>query len=101
METEMNPAIQRSARDREDGTSEPAVEPRAAPAEPRLRIMLSEAQVLKIVPVSPSTLSRMEKDKVFPKSTYVSANRKIWYEDEIIAWQSTVNGTPRRRNRRQ
>ena len=68
-----------------------------APDKPR--VMLNIEQVLRIVPVSPVTLWRMEKDGRFPRGSYISANRKIWYEDEIIKWQSEVNG--RGRGRRQ
>jgi prophage regulatory protein len=56
-----------------------------------LRRMLNEAQVLAIVPISTVTLWRMEKAGKFPRSTYISPNRRIWYEDEIIAWQSNVD----------
>jgi prophage regulatory protein len=73
-----------------------AIEDRARP-----RVMLNEAQVLQIVPVSPSTLSRMVDDGCFPKPTYPSPNRKFWYQDEITAWQNEVNGAPRPRKRRQ
>jgi prophage regulatory protein len=59
------------------------------------RRMLNEKQVLQIVPVSPVTLWRMEKKGLFPKGTYISPNRKIWYEDEIIKWQTDVNGRGR------
>lgn len=69
-----------------------------APDKSGLRRMLSEKQVLEIVPVSPVTLWRMEKKKLFPRGTFISPNKKIWYEDEVIAWQSEVNG--RRRGRR-
>jgi len=63
------------------------------------RRMLNEKQVLEIVPVSTVTLWRMERDGRFPKGSYISANRKIWFEDEIIAWQSSINGRSRgRRN---
>jgi prophage regulatory protein len=62
------------------------------------RKMLNEAQVLAIVPVSAVTLWRMEKDGRFPKSSYISANRRVWFEDEIVHWQNEVNG--RRRGRR-
>lgn len=61
------------------------------------RRMLSEKQVLQIVPVSAVTLWRMEKAGRFPRSTYISPNRRVWYEDEIIAWQNEING--RRRGR--
>jgi predicted DNA-binding transcriptional regulator AlpA len=61
------------------------------------RRMLNEKQVLEIVPVSPVTLWRMEKKRLFPKGTYISPNRKVWFEDEIIAWQNGVNGRGRGR----
>jgi predicted DNA-binding transcriptional regulator AlpA len=64
----------------------------------RLRCMLSEKQVLEIVPVGRTTLYRMEKAGRFPKSTYISPNRRVWFEDEIIAWQNAVDEfDPKRR----
>ena len=68
-----------------------------APEKSGPRRMLNEKQVLQIVPVSPVTLWRMEKKGLFPKGTYISPNRKIWYEDEIIKWQTDVNGRGRGR----
>jgi prophage regulatory protein len=61
------------------------------------RRMLNQEQVLQIVPVSPVTLWRMEKKGLFPKSTYISPNRRIWFADEIIRWQEEVNGRSRGR----
>jgi prophage regulatory protein len=55
------------------------------------RRMLNEAQVLQIVPVSRTTLYRMEQTGRFPKSTYISPNRRVWFEDEIVAWQNAVD----------
>lgn len=55
------------------------------------RRMLTEEQVLDIVPVSRSTLWRMVRAGTFPKATYISANRRVWFEDEIIEWQNTVD----------
>ena len=55
------------------------------------RRMLSEKQVLQLVPVSRSTLLRMEKAGKFPRSTYISPNRRIWFEDDIVAWQNAVD----------
>jgi prophage regulatory protein len=57
----------------------------------RARRMLNEKQVLAIVPLGRSTLLRMEREGKFPKSTYISPNRRIWYEDEIVAWQNAVD----------
>ena len=71
-----------------------------APDEPRPRRMLNERQVLEIVPVSTVTLWRMEKAGTFPKGTYISPNRKVWFEDEIIAWQNSINGRSRGRRPR-
>ena len=62
-----------------------------APDKSGPRRMLSEKQVLEIVPISRTTLFRMEKAGRFPKSTYISPNRRIWYADEIIAWQNAVD----------
>jgi prophage regulatory protein len=58
---------------------------------PGPRRMLNEKQVLEIVPVSATTLWRMEKAGKFPRSTYISPNRRVWFEDEIIKWQNAVN----------
>jgi prophage regulatory protein len=58
---------------------------------PRARRMLREDQVLQIIPISRSTLWRMEKAGTFPRSTYISSNRRIWFEDEILAWQNAVD----------
>ena len=61
------------------------------------RRMLNEKQVLQIVPISSTTLWRMEKAGRFPRSTYISPNRRVWFEDEIIAWQNGINGRSRGR----
>jgi prophage regulatory protein len=64
----------------------------------RLRRMLNEKQLLEIIPLSRTSIYRLEKAGKFPRSTYISANRRIWYEDEIIAWQNAVDEfDPRRR----
>jgi prophage regulatory protein len=55
------------------------------------RRMLNEAQVLALIPVSRTTLHRMTKNGSFPKGTYVSANRRLWFADEIEAWQAAVD----------
>jgi prophage regulatory protein len=68
-----------------------------APEKTGLRRMLNLQQVLTIVPVSPVTLWRMEKTGQFPRGTFISANKKIWWEDEIQKWQSEVDGRGRGR----
>jgi prophage regulatory protein len=67
------------------------IEEDRAPDEPRPRRMLSEREVLEIIPVSRATLHRMAKRGGFPRATYISANRRIWFADEIVAWQNSVD----------
>jgi predicted DNA-binding transcriptional regulator AlpA len=55
------------------------------------RRMLNEAQVLTLIPVSRTTLYRMAKNGRFPPGTYISPNRRIWFEDEVVAWQNAVD----------
>jgi prophage regulatory protein len=59
------------------------------------RKMLNEKQVLEIIPVSRSTLWRMEKQGKFPRSTYISSNRRFWFADEVTEWQNRINGQGR------
>jgi prophage regulatory protein len=67
----------------------------------RPRKMLTEREVLEIVPISRSTLWRREREGSFPKGSYISANRKIWFADEIAAWQHAIEGQGRgRKNQR-
>jgi prophage regulatory protein len=70
----------------------------AAPDKPVLRRMMTEAEVLAAVPFSRTTLWRREKEGTFPRSSYYSANRRAWFEDEVALWQSSVSG--RRRSKR-
>lgn len=62
-----------------------------APVKSEPRRMLNERQVLALVPVSRTTLFRLERKNRFPRSTYISPNRRVWFEDEIVAWQDGVD----------
>lgn len=59
----------------------------------KLRRMLTIQQVLKIIPVSRTTIFHMERAGTFPRSHLLSPGRRVWFEDEILAWQ---NGLPPR-----
>ena len=59
------------------------------------RRMLNEKQVLEIIPVSRSALWRLEKQGKFPRSTYISSNRRFWFADEVTEWQNRINGQGR------
>jgi prophage regulatory protein len=54
------------------------------------RRMLTEKQVLQIVPVSPVTLWRMVKRGEFPPPVFISPNKKFWFEDVVISWQGEL-----------
>ena len=70
-----------------------------APDKSGPRRMLNEAQVLALIPVSRTTLHRLTKTGRFPKGTYVSANRRLWFADEVAAWQNAVDEFDPRRGR--
>ena len=60
--------------------------------------MLDINGVLEIVPLSRTTIYRMEKDGTFPASHYISQNRRIWYLSEIERWlKSRSKEKPRRK----
>ena len=74
-------AAKRQEADTEDGATDKS----------RPRRMLNEKQVLDIVPLSRTSIYRLERAGKFPRSTYISANRRVWFADEIIAWQNAVD----------
>lgn len=63
------------------------------------RRMLTEKMVLGLIPMARSTLWRAEKENQFPKGVYV-LGRKLYYADEVAAFQVANEGQPGgRRNR--
>jgi prophage regulatory protein len=58
------------------------------PPEPRR--MLTEAQVLDLLPFGRTTLFAMIKDGRFPRGTYISPNRRAWFADDIAKWQAAI-----------
>jgi predicted DNA-binding transcriptional regulator AlpA len=57
--------------------------------------MLTEAQVLDLVPFGRTTLYGLIKNGGFPRGTFVSKNRRAWFADEICAWQDALSqGNP-------
>ena len=56
-----------------------------------MRKLLSRKQVLELVPVSRTTLSRWMAQRKFPKPTYIGDGNKawqkaFWIEDEVERW---------------
>ncbi|MBR0742278.1 AlpA family phage regulatory protein [Bradyrhizobium liaoningense] len=62
--------------------------------------MLTEQMVLTIVPISRTTLFRLERAGKFPRSTYISPNRRVWFRDQVIAWQTAINDNDERNPKR-
>ena len=59
------------------------------------RRMLSESQVLTLLPFGRTTLFSLIKTSRFPRGTYVSPNRRAWFADEIAHWQGALSqGNP-------
>lgn len=61
------------------------------PAPEHPRRMLSETEVLALVPLSRTSIWRLQRAGKFPAATYVSANKRIWFEDQIVRWQREVD----------
>jgi predicted DNA-binding transcriptional regulator AlpA len=82
------------------GEKEVQPESTEAAAGGRVRRMLTLEEVLEIVRVHRTTLFRMKKLGHFPASVYISENRRMWFEDEVIAWQKALPTNVRRETRR-
>jgi prophage regulatory protein len=54
--------------------------------------ILSQRAVLARVPVSRTTLWRLERDGHFPKRIQISANRVGWLESDVEAWMEERHG---------
>jgi predicted DNA-binding transcriptional regulator AlpA len=55
--------------------------------EPSIRKMITAEDVLARIGISRTTLLRLERGGTFPEGIPITANLKLWYEDEIVAWQ--------------
>ena len=55
--------------------------------EAEMREMLTAEQVLMMIPISRTTLFRLEEDKLFPQGIPVTTHRKLWFKHEVIQWQ--------------
>jgi len=59
------------------------------------RAMIGLEMLLELVPVSQSTMQRMERRGTFPSSRII-AGRKLWFADEVARWQRNLSSGPRR-----
>jgi predicted DNA-binding transcriptional regulator AlpA len=53
--------------------------------------MIDEEELLKRIPLSRSTLHRLQKRGAFPKGRYVSENRKLYLVSELASWVRGVD----------
>jgi predicted DNA-binding transcriptional regulator AlpA len=51
------------------------------------RRMIDVDELLRIVPLARTTIYKMEKAGTFPKSKFITPNRRVWFEDEVLHWQ--------------
>jgi len=58
-----------------------------------VRKMLTVEDVLELIPISRTTLWRMERAKQFPEG-YIVRGQKVWYADEVAAWQAGLPPDP-------
>jgi len=58
-----------------------------------VRQMLTIEDVLAKIPISRTTLWRMERDKQFPKG-HIVRKQKVWYDDEMAAWHDALPEAP-------
>ncbi|WMT71344.1 AlpA family phage regulatory protein [Bradyrhizobium sp. Ash2021] len=56
----------------------------------QVREMFTAEQVLALIPISRTTLFRLERDKLFPQGQAITPHRKLWFKDEVIAWQKAL-----------
>ena len=62
-------------------------------SEPKLDIMLSKKQVMKITGLSDSTLFRQEQAGTFPRRIAIAKGRVAWSQREIVEWLERVKAT--------
>ena len=63
-----------------------------------LRRMISEKQLLKIVPASRASIRRWVVEGIFPKPATIGPSRVAWFLDEIADWQGTVSDVRSKRS---
>lgn len=53
--------------------------------------MLSEAELVALVPVSRATIRRWVENGRFPKPAILGPRRIAWFLDDVVAWQNAVD----------
>lgn len=62
------------------------------------RAMIGIERLLELVPVSQSTIARMERKGTFPEGRII-AGRKLWFSDDVAQWQRNLTRGIRRSGR--
>jgi prophage regulatory protein len=79
------------ARERQNERRTPDTESGRGTALRAPRKMLSENEVLDLLPFGRTTLFGLIKRGGFPRGTYVSPNRRGWFADEVARWQHALS----------
>jgi prophage regulatory protein len=77
-------------------THDREIRPQDDTAEPRSnepRQMLTEAELLDLLPFGRTTLHNMIKQGLFPRGVHVSPNRRAWFSDQVALWQDALDAT--------
>jgi predicted DNA-binding transcriptional regulator AlpA len=88
---------QSTSEERHEDEAAMSAAPKNPEAEPydgthdHIQPMIDEETLLQLVPLSRSTLHRLQKQGKFPKGVYVSENRKLYVRAEIARWQNAVD----------
>ena len=67
-------------------TADPEEYPQGSSSAPPAHRVIGQKELLQRIPVSRTTLWRMQRTAGFPKAIQLSTNRIGWVEDEINAW---------------
>ena len=68
--------------------------PKLAQMQGGARRMLTEHQLLDILPFGRTTLFALIKEGHFPRGIFISKNRRCWFESDVSAWQRALEANP-------
>ena len=57
------------------------------------RAYVRARDILSVLPMSRPTLGRMERDKLFPKSIWLTTGIKVWKTAEVLQWLRGRDGS--------
>jgi len=74
--------------------SVPHETPKLAQMQGGARRMITEHQLLDILPFGRTTLFALIKEGHFPRGIFISRNRRVWFESDVAKWQAALEANP-------